>query len=101
MRPPTILRIPEGMKITVPSPLDTAIRSRLGDELTIKPYSDEPDLLQSTQQRIESLLNAFDFLCEADPPGEIKRAEIKPYLDWCHQHCCFKRSEEHTSELQS
>ncbi|OGV44892.1 MAG: hypothetical protein A3F46_06070 [Legionellales bacterium RIFCSPHIGHO2_12_FULL_42_9] len=78
------------MEIT--APLKTTINKLLGDKLTIEYYSHEPDLLQSYQHRITSLFNAFDFLCEANPPSEKKRAEIKPYLDWCHQHCHFEKT---------
>lgn len=87
---PTILRIPERLEIT--EPLVTTIQSLLDSQFTIERYSLESDLLHSYQQRIHSLFEAFDFLCEAILPEDNYReklTEIKPYLDWCRQHCHF------------
>ena len=88
MRPSTILRIPDGFVIT--EQLQTAIQPLLGEGFTIEHYSHEPNLFRSYQQRIESLFQAFDFLCEAIPPDREKQDKIQPYLDWCRQNCHFK-----------
>ena len=89
--PPTILRIPEGLKVT--APLLTTIHSVLNDDNpNIERFSEEPNLCRSYQLRIASLFEAFNFLCEATPPEEKLLAEIQPYLIWCHEYCTFTRS---------
>lgn len=96
---PTILRVPKSLEIT--ASLDATIRKLLGDTYTIEPYSHEPDLLHSYQQRITSLFEAFDFLCEAIPPGG-KLTKLRTYLEWCHQHCVFEfgwTAEEYQAKL--